>query len=152
MIILVTSVLNLRNGRAEIFATLNQFLPSDSSTLIRDSLTTVVPRRNPYSILSVVGLLFGASRLFTNLQRSMSRIFGDVQPRRWYAQILVGLVMLCALGGLALLSSFLAAMVRLISFDLKAPRSLMLTVGPPLTLLFIGLLTFALLFRYVPRR
>src|SRR5262245_2041031 len=53
------------NARLQVSATLNEFLPNSASTVIQDSIQNIIPRRSTsYSILSIIGLIFGANRLF----------------------------------------------------------------------------------------
>src|SRR5262249_48837625 len=87
------------NARAGVNATLNQFIPTSESEVIQDSLTNIIPRRNAsYSVLSIIGLVFGARRLFTHLQWSLSRIFRDDTRRPWYMQSLIGTAMMVVVG------------------------------------------------------
>jgi YihY family inner membrane protein len=151
-IIIATTVLNIRNGKNDVLNILNQFLPAESTALIRDSLVKIVPRQTPYSIITVLGLIFGASRLFTNLQRSLSRIFGDERPRNWLVQFGVGLVMLITLSALTFLSSLVSTLFKLNPRGPRAAPTMWTDLGSGLILIALGMLLFALLFRYIPRR
>src|SRR5690349_5313114 len=115
-IIIAISVLgsSRNNARAGVNATLNAFIPTSESAIIQDSITNIIPRRNAsYSILSIIGLIFGASKLFTHMQWSLSRIFRDDSRRPWYMQSLIGTAMMAVLGCLVTLSLSLTTLFRL---------------------------------------
>ncbi|MEP7284175.1 MAG: YihY/virulence factor BrkB family protein [Chloroflexota bacterium] len=151
-IILATFVMGARSAKIEVYNVLNQFIPSSVSAMIRDSLDEVVRQRRSYSVVSVIGLLFGATRLFTDLQRSLSRIFSDKRPRPWYFQILIGTAMIAVLALLLIISASLSDWLNTISLRLVGRKSPLVGVGTLLALLITNTGMFALLFRFIPRR
>ena len=141
------------NVRLQVSATLNQFLPGGESAVIQDSIQNIIPRRNSsYSILSILGLIFGANRLFTHLQWSMSRIFRDDARRPWHLQIIIGTGMMTTLAVLVILSLGLTALFRLVSGQIAGRRSPLIEFGGVLALLLINTVMLTLLYRFTPRR
>lgn len=141
------------NARTGLNATLNQFIPASESTIIQDSINNIIPRRNAsYSILSIIGLIFGASRLFTHLQWSLGRIFRDGSRRPWYMQSLIGTAMMVAVGCLVTLSLGLTTLFRLNSVQVIGRRAPLMDFGGLLVLLVVNTVMLAMLYRFLPRR
>jgi YihY family inner membrane protein len=154
-IIIATSVFgsSRSNTRAGLNATLNAFIPTSESTIIQDSITNIIPRRNAsYSILSVVGLIFGASKLFTHLQWSLGRIFRDGSRRPWYMQSLIGTTMVAVAGCLITMSLSLTPLFRLTSVQVTGKRSPVIEFGGTLALLIMNTVMLSTLYRFIPRR
>jgi YihY family inner membrane protein len=152
LIIIATSILGPRTARLDTLSMVNQFLPEGGSTLIRDTLDKIMPRQHTYTLISAIGLLFGAVRLFTNLQTSLSRIFRDERRRAWYLQPVVGIGMMIAFTGLMALSTSLAAVFGVVNRPGVVQRPPTLGLGVTLVLLFINTALLTLLFRFIPRR
>ncbi|HVO41281.1 MAG TPA: YihY/virulence factor BrkB family protein [Aggregatilineales bacterium] len=152
LIIIAASMLGARYTRVEIFSILSQLIPEGGSTLIKDTLEKIIPRQHTFSLISAVGLVIGAIKLFINLQGSLSRIFRDEQRRKWYLQPLVGLTMMITFGFLITLSIGLVALFRAIDLQVGGRRSFLAGSEPTIALFVITTLLFALLFRYIPQR
>src|SRR5258708_24442550 len=152
LIIIATSILGPRAARVETFSVLSQFLPEGGSTLIKDTLDKIMPRQHTYTLISAISLLFGAIRLFTNLQISLSRIFRDERRRTWYLQPVIGVAMMAAFSGLMALSTSLAALFGVVNRPGIGPHPPTLDLGTPLVLLFITLALLTLLILFIPRR
>ncbi len=152
LIIITTSVLGSRSSRTDIFSVLSQLLPQVGSTLIQDTLNKIIPQHPAFSFLSAVGLFWGARKLFTNLQASLSRIFRDEKRRPWYWEFPIGLTMMATFGGLIVLSTSLASLFRLISLRVSGPRSPLIGLEGIFALLIINMALLMMLFRFIPQR
>src|SRR5260221_306912 len=152
LIIITTSVLGSRSSRTDIFSVLSQLLPQVGSTLIQDTLNKIIPQHPAFSFLSAVGLFWGARKLFTNLQASLSRIFRDEKRRPWYWEFPIGLTMMATFGGLIVLSTSLASLFRLISLRVSGPRSPFIGLEGTFALLIINMSLLMMLFRFIPQR
>jgi len=89
-----------------IYLALNDFLPGDLGTFIRNNL----PARGTLQITSMLLLLFTANGVFEPLEVALNRAWGVRQNRSYLKNQLVSLGMIFVCGGLALLSLILTAM------------------------------------------
>ncbi len=151
-IIGISALFGPRHVVPEVFTALGEFIPNSASTWLRTNIDQVVAHRVSSSVISILGLLLGSSRLFTELQRSLSRIFDDQQRLRWHHRTLRGLLMILVFVLLTVVSVDLSSSFRAISLQFFRRQSLLQEAGALLILLVTNTLIFVLLFRYIPQR
>src|SRR5579859_3578589 len=114
LLIVATSNQGHWSGRAQILSIADQMLPQVGSSVIQDALDNLPPNQHAFSLITALGLIFGSIRLFTNIQKTMSRIFRDERGRPWLVQTLIGLIMMITFGILMTVSTSLAALIALL--------------------------------------
>jgi membrane protein len=151
-VVIGTFALGPDEAKAQVYNTLNRFIPGGGSILIRDNIDQAISQRGGFGLIGIISLAYGAVGLFRNLQANLSRIFRDKQPRNPVEQIVVGLMMMIVLVGLAIFSIVISVLFAAIGTRIVGPESSILHIGGTLIPLAINTLMFYLLFRFIPRR
>jgi membrane protein len=128
------------------------FLPNQTLELFQLNLHDALSQGRSFGIIAVVGLIWSALGLFSNITSSLDLIFHVPAGRSIWRQRMVAIGMTLFLIVLITTSFVTSGIFRLVSaLSLERPSS-WITVGA-ITLPFgIDLVIFALLFRYVPAR
>ncbi len=151
-VVVAAYILGPENAKEQVYAMLRQYVPGSGSALIRENIEQAIAQREGFGIAGILGLVYGAVGLFTNLQNHLSRIFRDKRARIWPVQILIGVVMMIALAVLVVASLLTSATFSAVSMEFIGDESPMLKVGAALVPLTINTIMFFLMFRLVPRR
>jgi len=151
-VVTATFLLGPDNARYQIYAALNHYVPGVGTTLIRENIDQAIAQRGGFGIIGIVGLVYGATGLFTNLQANLSRIFRDKQPRPWPIQVAIGVIMIAVLAVMILTSIIVSATFSAVGTAFVGEQSPLMSVGAALIPLTINVLMFLLMFRFIPRR
>jgi membrane protein len=139
----------------EVVATMSSALPSSVSAAINlaDLQKNVVRLRGPLTIISLAGLLWGGSNLFSSMEDVFS-IFFRTQGRDFLRQKLMGMGMVVILAVLLPLSLAASSLVTASSSAFRSvlpqPLSIVLTIVGPLTSLFVLWVLFLITYMVVP--
>ncbi len=151
-VVLATFLLGPDSARYQVYAALNRYIPGAGTTLIRENIDQAISQRGGFGIIGIVGLIYGATGLFTNLQANLSRIFRDKQARPWPLQVGIGVIMIAVLAVMILSSIIASAMFSAVGSAFIGEQSPLLAVGAALIPLTINALMFLLMFRFIPQR
>jgi YihY family inner membrane protein len=151
-VVIAANILGPDNAKAQVFALLRQYFPSGGSQLIRENIEQAISQRGSFGIVSILGLVYGSTGLFTNLQYDLSRIFRDKRQRHRLIQIVIGVVMIVALALLIMASLLTSAIFSAVSMEFMGDQTPLLKIGGTVIPLVINTLMFFLMFRLVPQR
>jgi membrane protein len=139
----------------EVVAKMSSALPSSVSAAINlgDLQKNVVRIRGPLALISLAGLLWGGSNLFSSMEDVFS-IFFRTQGRAFLLQKLMGSGMVVILAILLPLSLAASSLVTASSSAFRSvlpqPLSIVLTIAGPLTSLFVLWVLFLMIYLVVP--
>jgi membrane protein len=148
----VNSVLGPTVGQEQIAQGLKIFLPQQTVIILQENLLEALQQGNTFQLLAVVGLIWSALGLFSNLSRSLDIIFQVPSSRSMWRQRLLAFLMTLILIALVVSSFITSGVMRLFgAFFLDRP-SVWITIGTFFLPFGINLVIFILLFRFVPAR
>lgn len=139
-------------ARTQVYTALNNFIPGGGGLLIRDNIEQAFASRSGFGVVGIIGLLYGATGLFRNLQFNLSRIFRDERQRTIPMQFLTGVMMLLTLAVLIGASIIASALFIIVGSQIIGEKSPLMSVGGSLLPLAINTIMFLLLFRFIPQR
>src|SRR5258708_2245986 len=151
-VVVASFALGPESARAGVYSALNQFVPGSGSTLIRQNIDQAINQRGGFGIIGVLGLVYGAVGLFTNLQWNLSRIFRDERQRSLPIQILIGLVMMIMLAALIVTSIAASFFFNVVGSEVIGAQSPLIQISALLLPIPLDTLMFGMLFRLVPQR
>jgi membrane protein len=150
-IVSATFIFGADLARTQVYSALNNFIPGGGSVLIRENIEQAFTQRGGFGIISIIGLLYGATGLFRNLQFNLSRIFRDKQQRSVPLQFITGIMMLMTLAVLIGASIIASTLFTIIGGEIIGEKSPLMTVGAALLPLAINTIMFLMLFRFIPQ-
>jgi membrane protein len=150
--VLITSLLGPVAAQEQIASALSLFVPQDTVQLLLKNITEAMQQGSSFTLVALVGLLWSALGLFSNITSSLDLIFMVPARRSLWRQRLVALGMTIILVILITASFLTSAVLRLISATLLGQSSSWLTIGTIFLPLGLDMVIFALLFRFVPSR
>lgn len=148
----ISTVLGPAIAQEQILNGIALFVPIETSEAIRGLLEIALEQRAEFGLVAVIGLVWSATGLFSNITLSLDSIFQVPALRSIWRQRLLALlmgIMLVILVGASFLTS---GVLRLISALLLDRPNIWITIGTLFLPLGLNIVIFALLFRYVPAR
>lgn len=130
---------------------LGLFLPASTVSNIQSTVGAAVKQSTEFSVVAVVGLIWSATGLFSNITLALDTIFAVPAIRSIWRMRLLALVMGLTLVVLVLASFVTSGVLRLLE-ALSLELNVWLTIGSWFLPFGLNLVIFALLFRYVPAR
>lgn len=131
---------------------LSEFFPAGRGELA-SIIRGIMDRRESVSIISIVLLLFGGTRVFGTVTMALNIAFSTGENYSFLRRTIIQLLMLLSLGGLFLISItsqiIIGFLIRYIPL-LQSNSGLLLTIGAEILMGLLLLLTFYLTYRYVP--
>lgn len=127
------------------------FLPENTVDVIQETVGLAIEQSTQFGLVALVGLLWSATSLFSNITHSLDVIFSVPTMRSMWRIRVLALFMGLALVVLVL-SSFLTSGVLRLLLAFSLELNIWLTAGVFFLPLGLNLVIFALLFRYVPAR
>lgn len=131
---------------------LGLFLPAATVALIQENLAEALQQSGSFGIIALIGLIWSALGLFSNITWSLDMIFQVPSSRSMWRQRLMAFLMTLTLVTLVLASFVTSGVLRLVSALLLDRPSIWVTIGALFLPLGLNAVIFALLFRYVPSR
>jgi membrane protein len=151
-VVVATFALGPASAKAQVYQILNEYVPGGGGALIRDNIELAITQHDSFGLVGIIGLTYGATGLFRNLQASLRRIFRDKYLRPLPIQILIGVIMLTGLAVLTSASILISAIFGAVGAEFIHGQTALLALGAGLIPMAINALMFALMFRLVPIR
>ncbi|MCU0496529.1 MAG: YihY/virulence factor BrkB family protein [Anaerolineae bacterium] len=148
----VNSAVSPTVAQEQISMGLRIFLPQQSVLVLQQSLQEALQQGSQFQLIALVGLLWSALGLFSNLSRSLDLIFLVPSSRSMWRQRLLAFLMTLILIVLIISSFITSGILRLIAAFLVSGPNTWITIGTIFLPFSINLLIFVMLFRYVPSR
>lgn len=126
--------------------------------LVAENLEEVIELRGTLTIIGIIGLLWSASSAFAVLSHSINAALETTEPRGFVKQRLVALAMTIGLVTLLLLSLLFSTLLDIVGglqpfgLELGFMRTVLGIVLTRLVPLIISLITFIVLYRWIPTR
>jgi YihY family inner membrane protein len=124
MVSLCRYVLGWHAAEQAIYVALSDYFPGSMGEFIQYNLKVTVAFRGPIQLGSMLLLLFTANGIFEPLEVALNRAWGIAKNRSYFRNQLVSLLLIFAVGGLALVSFMLTAVNQ------EVYRALGLATGP----------------------
>jgi membrane protein len=130
------------------------FLPEEEQTieLFQENLALVVQQGGSFGLIALIGLIWSALGLFSNLTNALDRIFQVPARRSMWHQRSLAFLMTLALIALVLTSFITSGVLSLISAFFLSNTNIWIRIGTLFLPLGLNMLIFVLLFRFVPAR
>lgn len=138
-------------AQEQIASGLELFLPASTVINIQNTVGAAVKQSAEFSIVALLGLLWSATGLFSNITLALDTIFAVPAIRSIWRMRLLALIMGLTLFVLVLASFVTSGVLRLLE-ALSLELNIWLTIGSWFLPFGLDLVIFALLFRYVPAR
>ena len=137
------------NVRQVVSDALAQALPG-SADFIEESLDEIIRLRGASSIISILGLLWSGSNLFTAVRRSLNRAWGIKEERNFIVGKARDLALVLGIGVLFLLSMASNSVVNFVGESEIQPVSLLISIGSRLLGFLLVLLVFLIIYKWMP--
>ncbi len=148
----VSKILGPATAQQQIANGLAIFLPNETSSLLQENLSQALDQGGSFTIIAVVGLIWSALGLFSNITMSLDAIFRVPARRSLWRQRLVAVGMTLSLVVLVTASFVTSGVLRLVAAFLLERPSIWISIGTIFLPLGLNMVIFALLFRYVPTK
>ena len=150
----ISSILGPTVAEQQIVDAARLFLPEEEQTieLIQDSVAQSLEQGSSFGLIALVGLIWSALGLFSNLTTSLDIIFQVPSSRSMWRQRMLAFFMTFILIFLVAISFVTSGILRLIDALLLTNPSVWITIGTFFLPLGLNMVIFVLLFRYVPSR
>ena len=150
LILILSFFIHSERVQVEVLVFIESLFPVPNeaiSSLVGQSLQVLIDRRNSFSLLAVIGLLWAGSNVFMAIARNINRAWHiTAAPLNFWKGRLVAFGMISGLAGLLLLSFISNAILNLLS-RLQLPFSGGVAIyQTPAWMLFAGLLPYLLSF------
>lgn len=147
-----SSLLGPAVAQEQIANGLELFLPGDTVNFIQSIVVQTLDQSSSFGLLAVIGLIWSALGLFSNITHSLDQTFHVPSLRSMWRQRLLALGMGLTLVVLVAASFLTSGVLRLLSALLLERPNIWVTIGILFLPLGLNVVIFALLFRYVPAR
>jgi membrane protein len=148
----ISRVLGPAVAQEQIANGLSLFLPGETVNLVRDNLTDALAQGRSFGLVAIIGLLWAATGLFSNLTFSLDLIFRVPSNRSLWRQRIIAAFMAIMLIMLVAASFLTAGTLRLAQTVLLNQPNIWLTISSYFLPIGLNMVIFAMLFRYVPAR
>jgi membrane protein len=150
----ISAILGPAVAQEQIYEGLKLFLPeeTDTLTLFQESLGQALEQGTGFGLFALVGLVWSALGLFSNLTSSIDRIFQVPASRNLFTERLLAFFMTLGLIVLIATSFITSGLLSLMDAFLLSSPSIWIRIGVLFLPLGLNLVIFILLFRYVPSR
>jgi membrane protein len=117
-----SSVLEIKQVEQQVLDFTATTLPT-AQDLVKKNITQVLAQRGTVGIVSIIGLLWAATSVFTILARNINKAWHSARPRNFLQRRLMGMMIVGILTSLLLLSLFSTTLFKLLPW-LDAQTSL----------------------------
>jgi membrane protein len=150
----ISSILGPTVAQEQISQGLSLFLPDETETisLIQESVQQAVEQSRSFGLIGLVGLIWSALGLFSNLTASLDRIFQVPASRGMWRERMLAFLMTLALIGLVVVSFIASGILTLLEAALFSSTNIWLRIAVLFLPLGLNMVIFVLLFRFVPAR
>ncbi|PJF23085.1 MAG: hypothetical protein CUN56_02685 [Phototrophicales bacterium] len=150
----ISKILGPTVAQEQIYQGLILFLPEETQTisLFQDSLQQAVRQGTSFGIVALIGLVWSALGLFSNLTSSLDQIFQVPTSRSMWKQRALAFMMTVALIILIGLSFITSGLLRLVDAFLLSNPSVWIRIGTFFLPFGLNMVIFVMLFRFVPSR
>ena len=152
--VIVSEILGPTVAVQQVADGLRLFLPneSDSIDLFLGSIEQALEQSRSFGLIALVGAIWSALGLFSNLTASLDIIFQVPSSRSMWQQRLLAFLMTSILIILVLTSFITSGVLMLIDALLLSNPSVWITISTYFLPFGLNVVIFVLLFRYVPSR
>ncbi len=128
------------------------FLPDETETinLVHDSIEQALQQSSSFGLVALIGLMWSALGLLSNLTSALDRIFQVPESRSLWAERLLAFLMTVVLIVLVGMSFVTSGVLRLVESFFFSTSSPWIRIGTFFLPLGLNMVIFVLLFRYVP--
>lgn len=150
----ISDILGPAVAQEQIRQGLILFLPDETDTinLLQDSIGQALEQSRTFGIIGLIGLIWSALGLFSNLTAALDRAFQVPASRSMWRQRLLAFLMTLALIALVITSFITSGVLQLMDALLLTNPSVWIRIGVFFLPFGINLVIFVMLFRYVPSR
>jgi membrane protein len=152
MIVLLNRIVGPAIGQDQIVQGLSIFLPSATVSELQKNLAEALSQVGTFQFLAILGLIWSALGLFSNITQSIDVIFHVPSQRGMWRQRLLAFLMTLILIILILSSFITSGVLRLFAAFFLDQPSIWLTIGILFVPFSINVVVYILLFRFLPAR
>lgn len=152
LVVTINGILGPAIGQDQIAQGLSIFLPSQTVDVLQQNLAEALSEGATFQFLALLGLIWSALGLFTNITQSIDVIFHIPSRRGMWRQRLLAFSMTLVLIILVLSSFITSGVLRLFAAFFLDQPSVWLTIGILFVPFSINVVVFILLFRFLPAR
>lgn len=141
-------------AQEQIYRGLSLFVPEETQALnlIQESLQQALVQGTGFGIIALIGLIWSALGLFSNLTSSLDRIFQVPASRNVIKERILAFIMTLVLILLVIVSFITSGVLRLVDAFLLTSSSIWISIGVFFLPFGLNMVIFIMLFRYVPSR
>ncbi len=150
----ISALLGPAVAQEQVYQGLALFVPEETQVLnlIQESLQQAMAQSAGFGIIALIGLMWSALGLFSNLTSSLDRIFQVPASRSMFKERLLAFSMTVALILLVVASFITSGLLRLVDAFLLTSPNIWIRIGVFFLPFGLNIVIFVLLFRYVPSR
>ena len=148
----ISRILGPAVAQEQIANGLSLFFPAETVGLLQANLTDALNQGRSFGLVAVVGLLWAATGLFSNLTFSLDVIFQVPSNRSLWRQRVIAAFIAITLIVLVAASFLTAGVLRLAQTLLLNQPNIWLTISIYFLPIGLNMVIYAMLFRYVPAR
>lgn len=152
--VVISELLGPTVAQEQIMQGILLFLPDETATvnLIHDSIEQALQQGASFGLIALIGLIWSALGLFSNLTSALDRIFQVPASRSMWIERVVAFAMTLALIVMIVMSFITSGVLWLIDSLLISSPSIWIRIGILFLPFGLNMVIFVLLFRYVPAR
>jgi membrane protein len=148
----ISNIVNPALASEQIGNALRLFLPAGTVSPLQSDVSAALEQSRSFGLIALIGLLWSALGLFSNLTSALDTIFQVPASRSLWRQRFVAFMMTLMLIVLVIASFITSGALQLISTLPGSERNVWLSIGRIFLPMGLDMVMFALLFRFVPAR
>ncbi len=150
----ISSLLGPAVAQEQIYQGLSLFVPEETQALnlVQESLQQALAQGTGFGIIALIGLIWSALGLFSNLTSSLDRIFQVPASRSMFKERILAFAMTVVLILLVIVSFITSGVLRLVDAFLLTTPNIWIRIGVFFLPFGLNMVIFIMLFRYVPSR
>jgi len=151
VIVIIGRILGPAATKNQVEDFLSFFLPGQTATELNQTLNRFVDEGGTISAFAVLGLMWSALGVFSNLESALSRTFRDTQSRPFVQRRIVGVLMILGLGVLLVANIVTSLLFSFLNLIFLNQGNIWLSIGGFFIPFGFSMGIFAMLYRWIPR-